>query len=170
VVLLSPVSLPVFEQQERKGDSNSVDGDFTSTVDRVKALIACHVFSVAGGPVAGYLSLRDSWLDSRASTTTTDLLPWRQMKRKWIGRDYCCVGPKRTEKENKKKNVGVPYNMWVEKQRVILGCFRRSEERRRDIFSHFRKSVDSVEELYQTVQYSVQKCQILGNIYHPERD
>jgi hypothetical protein len=29
------------------------------------------------------------------------------------GRDYCCVGPKRTEKEKEKKkeNVGAPYNM-----------------------------------------------------------
>lgn len=29
------------------------NGDFTQTVDRVKALIACHVFFVAGKPVAG---------------------------------------------------------------------------------------------------------------------
>jgi hypothetical protein len=49
----SAVSLPVFERQEKKGRSNSVEGRLLRRVDRVKALIACHVFPVADRPVAG---------------------------------------------------------------------------------------------------------------------
>jgi hypothetical protein len=33
-------------------------GVFTQAVDRVKALIACYVFSVAGRPIAGHSAAR----------------------------------------------------------------------------------------------------------------
>jgi hypothetical protein len=47
-----PVSLLVFDKTAKATVILST-GDFTQTVDRVKAVIACHVFSVAGRPVAG---------------------------------------------------------------------------------------------------------------------
>jgi hypothetical protein len=41
------------------------------------------------------------------------------------GRDYCCVGPKRTEKERvKKKNVAAPHNMCQAKKKTgYFGLF-----------------------------------------------
>jgi hypothetical protein len=61
-MLASAVSCQsVFERQAREGDSNLVDGDFTQTVERVKALIACHVFSVACRPVTGHSVTRVKW-------------------------------------------------------------------------------------------------------------
>jgi hypothetical protein len=53
MILLSPVSLPVFEQQETKVTAILSMGDFTQTVDHVTALIACHVFSVTDRPGKG---------------------------------------------------------------------------------------------------------------------
>ena len=109
----------------------------------------CHT----GKLVDGDLSCKDSRLASRAPTATRNPSPWRytlflsSLKTKaWYsartGRDCCCVGPKRTDKE-RKKNVRWPYNMWQAKQRFILGYFWRSEERRREVFNYFRISVES---------------------------
>jgi hypothetical protein len=50
-VVLSAENFSVFERQEAKGDSNSVSGT-SHAVDRVKTLVAFHVHSVTGRPVA----------------------------------------------------------------------------------------------------------------------
>lgn len=53
MILLSPLSHPVFERQERKVTAIQSTGDFTQTVEHVTALIACHVFSITDRPGKG---------------------------------------------------------------------------------------------------------------------